>query len=228
MEWTVEAGRPDSIDEEKLKILKSAGVTRISINPQTMNQATLDIIGRHHSVDDIYKAYGLARQAGFDNINMDLIMGLPNEGIDEVRHTLECVESLKPDNLTVHSLARKHNADMTVNAGEYSSYTLADAERFMDMAGNTAARLNLKPYYLYRQKMMSGNQENIGYAIEGKEGYYNILIMEEYHSILSAGAGAITKIVDKPGHLNERIENVKDVKEYITRIDEMIERKAGI
>ena len=193
-----------------------------------MNEKTLEIIGRKHSVDDVYKAYDLARSTGFDNINMDLIMGLPNEGINEVRHTLSCMESLKPDSITVHSLARKHNADMTINADDYREYSLNDAETMMSIAADTAARLDLKPYYLYRQKMMSGNQENIGYAMEGKEGYYNILIMEEYHSILSAGAGAITKIVDTPGHLHRRIENVKDVKEYITRIDEMIERKAEI
>ncbi|MBR0435244.1 MAG: coproporphyrinogen dehydrogenase HemZ [Lachnospiraceae bacterium] len=228
LEWTVEAGRPDSIDEEKLRTLLNAGVTRISINPQTMNQATLDIIGRHHSVEDIYKTFKLARQVGFNNINADLIMGLPNEGVREVEHTLQCIKALEPESLTVHSLARKHNADMTVNADMYIDYMLSDTEKLMDMARHTADELNLKPYYLYRQKMMSGNQENIGYALPGKEGYYNILIMEEYHSIISAGAGAITKIVDTPGHLKKRIENVKDVREYIKRIDEMIERKVEI
>lgn len=228
LEWTVEAGRPDSIDEEKLRALLNAGVTRISINPQTMNQATLDIIGRHHSVEDIYKAFKLARQVGFTNINADLIMGLPNEGISEVEHTLQCIKALEPESLTVHSLARKHNADMTLNAKDYNNYKSEDAEKMMEMSADTAESLNLKPYYLYRQKMMSGNQENIGYALSDKEGYYNILIMEEYHSIISAGAGAITKIVDTPGHLKTRIENVKDVKEYIKRIDEMIERKVEI
>lgn len=228
LEWTVEAGRPDSIDTKKLNVLKSAGVGRISINPQTMNRATLDIIGRRHSVEDIYEAYRLAREAGFDNINADLIMGLPNEGEEEVRHTLSCIEKMAPESLTIHSLSRKHNADMTLNSDAYREYTLANAAKFLDMADETADRLNLKPYYLYRQRNISGNQENIGYAASGKEGYYNILIMEEYHSILSAGAGAITKIVDVPGHLYERIENVKDVRDYITRIDEMIERKEGI
>lgn len=228
LEWTVEAGRPDSIDEEKLHILKSAGVSRISINPQTMNQATLDIIGRNHSVDDIYHAYDMAVNAGFTNINTDLIMGLPNEGISEVKHTLSCIERLEPANLTVHSLARKHNADMTINDRAYEDYALNDTEEMMAASMETAKKLNLKPYYLYRQRAMSGNQENIGFAKSGYEGYYNILIMEEYHSIISAGAGAITKIVDVPGHLNKRIENVKDVNDYIKRIDEMIERKEGI
>ncbi len=228
LEWTVEAGRPDSIDAGKLNVLKNAGVTRISINPQTMNQATLDIIGRRHSVEDIYVAYNLARDVGFDNINADLIMGLPNEGEEEVRHTLRCIEKMAPESLTIHSLSRKHNAEMTLNSDAYKAYTLESAAHFLDMADETANKLDLEPYYLYRQRNISGNRENIGYAIRGKEGYYNILIMEEYHSIIAAGAGAVTKIIDTPGRLRERIENVKDVKEYIKRIDEMIERKAGI
>ena len=117
---------------------------------------------------------------------------------------------------------------MTLNSDAYKAYTLESAAHFLDMADETANKLDLEPYYLYRQRNISGNRENIGYAIRGKEGYYNILIMEEYHSIIAAGAGAVTKIIDTPGRLRERIENVKDVKEYIRRIDEMIERKAEI
>ena len=222
-EYTVEAGRPDSITREKLAVIRKHPVTRISINPQTMNQKTLDIIGRRHTVEDIRKAFADARELGFDNINMDLIVGLPGEGIEEVEHTMQEVLSLDPDSITVHSLAIKRAARLNLFKDEYKEMTFTNNQRIMEMTEQYAAKAGMFPYYLYRQKNMKGNFENVGYAKPEKEGIYNILIMEEKQSILALGAGASTKFV-----MNDRIEraeNVKDIKNYIERIDEMIERK---
>ena len=222
-ELTVEAGRPDSITWEKLAVIRKHPVTRISINPQTMNQKTLDIIGRRHTVEDIRKAFADARELGFDNINMDLIVGLPGEGIEEVEHTMQEVLSLDPDSITVHSLAIKRAARLNLFKDEYKEMTFTNNQRIMEMTEQYAAKAGMFPYYLYRQKNMKGNFENVGYAKPEKEGIYNILIMEEKQSILALGAGASTKFV-----MNDRIEraeNVKDIKNYIERIDEMIERK---
>ena len=222
-EFTVEAGRPDSITWEKLAVIRKHPVTRISINPQTMNQKTLDIIGRRHTVEDIRKAFADARELGFDNINMDLIVGLPGEGIEEVEHTMQEVLSLDPDSITVHSLAIKRAARLNLFKDEYKEMTFTNNQRIMEMTEQYAAKAGMFPYYLYRQKNMKGNFENVGYAKPEKEGIYNILIMEEKQSILALGAGASTKFV-----MNDRIEraeNVKDIKNYIERIDEMIERK---
>lgn len=224
-EYTVEAGRPDSITPEKLKVIKAHPVTRISVNPQTMNQETLDLIGRRHTVEDTKKAFFMAREAGFDNINMDLIVGLPGETERMVAHTLEEVEKLNPDSLTVHSLAVKRAARLNLFKDKYKEMTGENNQRIMDMVAKTAARLDMGPYYLYRQKNMKGNLENIGYAKVDKAGIYNILIMEEKQTILATGAGASTKIVFEHGERIERTENVKDVKLYLERIDEMIERK---
>lgn len=222
-EFTVEAGRPDSITEEKLAVIKKHPVTRISINPQTMNQKTLDIIGRRHTVEEIRQSFALARKLGFDNINMDLIVGLPGEGADEMEATMQEVISMKPDSITVHSLAVKRAARLNLFKDEYKEMTFLNNQQIMDMTVASAAKAGMSPYYLYRQKNMTGNFENVGYAEPGKEGIYNILIMEEKQSILALGAGASTKFVldDRI----ERVENVKDIKNYILRIDEMIERK---
>lgn len=228
-EFTVEAGRPDSVDRDKLMHLKAAGVDRISINPQTMNQKTLDIIGRRHSVSDVKSAFNLARECGFDNINMDLIIGLPDEGIEEVKNTLAEVQNLGPDSLTVHSLAIKRAARLNIFKDEYSDYSITNTDEIIDCTYDFAKNKGLLPYYLYRQKNMAGNFENVGYAKENCFGLYNILIMEEKQSIYAAGAGASSKILfyneDGDGDRIERIENVKDVKTYIERIDDMIERK---
>ena len=223
-EFTVEAGRPDSITEEKLQVLRAYGVSRISINPQTMNQKTLDIIGRKHTVEETKNAFLLARKLGFDNINMDLIVGLPGEEISAVEHTLREVSRLAPDSITVHSLAVKRAARLQMFKDEYREMTFTNSEEIMDMAAGYAKSAGMAPYYLYRQKNMAGNFENVGYAREGKEGIYNILIMEEKQSILALGAGASTKVVQSAERI-DRIENVKDIKSYIERIDEMIERK---
>lgn len=227
-EFTVEAGRPDSITREKLAVLREHGISRISINPQTMNQETLDLIGRRHTVQETVQAFELAREMGFDNINMDLIVGLPGEEKAEVEHTMQEISRLAPDNITVHSLAVKRAARLRLFREEHKEMTMVNNREIMDMTAAYAEQMKLYPYYLYRQKNMAGNFENVGYAREGKAGIYNILIMEEVQSILALGAGASTKMVWARDRI-ERIENVKDIKNYIERIDEMIERKrAGI
>lgn len=223
-EFTVEAGRPDSITREKLEVLRAHGISRISINPQTMNQATLDLIGRRHTVQETVDAFHLAREMGFDNINMDLIVGLPGEEKSEVEHTLREVVKLDPDSLTVHSLAVKRAARLRLFQEEHKEMTMTNNSEIMDMTAAYARDMGMFPYYLYRQKNMAGNFENVGYAKEGKEGIYNILIMEEVQSILALGAGASTKLVWAKDRI-ERVENVKDIRNYIDRIDEMIERK---
>lgn len=224
-EFTVEAGRPDSITREKLAVIKKHGVTRISINPQTMKDETLKIIGRHHTVEQFINAYKMAREEGFDNINMDFILGLPDENADDIRYNMKMVEELKPDSLTIHSLALKRAARLNIFKDKYKDYAFENSEEIMEITKETAKRLDLEPYYLYRQKNMTGNLENVGYARKSREGIYNILIMEEKQTILAVGAGASTKMVFPDGKRIERIENVKDVDLYIEKIDEMIERK---
>lgn len=230
LEFTVEAGRPDSITREKLETLKKWDITRISINPQTMKDETLKIIGRRHTVAQTVESFQLARELGFDDINMDLIMGLPEESLEDVRDTLEQVKALKPDNLTVHSLALKRAARLNMFKEDYKDYKMVNTTEHMNLTAEYAKKMGLEPYYLYRQKSMAGNLENVGYASLGKAGIYNILIMEEKQTIVACGAGASTKRVwNEPNpdgtHRIERCENVKDVAQYIERIDEMIERK---
>ena len=234
LEFTIEAGRPDSITEEKLQVIREYPVTRISINPQTMQQKTLDLVGRRHTVEDVENVFRLARRMGFDNINMDLIAGLPGENAEDMRDTLARIEALCPDSLTVHALAIKRAARLgqegrTANLG-------SEIERMIDEAAASAGRMGLTPYYLYRQKNIAGNFENVGYAEVDKAGIYNILIMEEKQTILGTGAGASTKIYSpepirmangKESNLI-RIENVKNITEYISRIDEMIQRKCSM
>ena len=248
LEYTVEAGRPDSITEKKLQVIKRHGVTRISINPQTMQQKTLDRIGRKHSVQEVKDIYQMARKLGFDNINMDLIAGLPGEGLEDMKDTLAQIQELAPDSLTVHSLAIKRAAQMGQEKStlgyvrdleeqtEHPERMAEALSAMIECAHETAYEMELVPYYLYRQKNIAGNFENVGYAKVDKAGIYNILIMEEKQSIIAAGAGASTKIVlpvpvPVPGSRNGktttliRVENVKSIRDYIARIDEMIERK---
>ena len=252
-EITVEAGRPDSITREKLEVLKAHNIGRISINPQTMQQKTLDVIGRKHTVEDIRNVYGIARELGFDNINMDLIAGLPGETAEDMRDTLAQIQEMAPDSLTVHALAMKRASRLTREQKEAKQVgeTTAEQERWeeariaetlsemIELASDFAGQMGLEPYYLYRQKNIAGNFENVGYAKVDKAGIYNILIMEEKQSIVAVGAGASTKIVipddkvvidEKTGNPKKiiRSENVKDVEQYINRIDEMIERKGEL
>lgn len=224
LEFTVEAGRPDSITEEKLKVLRKHNISRISINPQTMKQETLDIIGRHHTVEQTIQSFKLARELGFDNINMDLIMGLPQEDIEDVRNTMEILKELSPDNVTVHSLAIKRAARLSMFKDDYKDYKMINTQEHIDLTARYAAQMGLTPYYMYRQKNMAGNFENVGYARPGMAGIYNILIMEEVQSIVALGAGSVSKRVFEDGHI-ERCDNVKNVELYMDKIDEMIERK---
>lgn len=223
-ELTVEAGRADSITADKLKVLKKYGVNRISVNPQTMKQETLDLIGRRHTVEQVKEAFALAREAGFTNINMDLILGLPGEEAADVRNTIAEIEKLGPDSLTVHSLAIKRASKLSQWIQENGLSALHNTDETMQIAGEGAGRMGMMPYYLYRQKNMSGNFENVGYAKKGCFGLYNILIMEEKQSIVALGAGSISKRVYPDGRI-ERCDNVKDVSLYIEKIDEMIGRK---
>ena len=268
-EITVEAGRPDSITREKLEVLKAHNIGRISINPQTMQQKTLDVIGRKHTVEDIRRVYAMAREIGFDNINMDLIAGLPGETAEDMRDTLMQIKEMAPDSLTVHALAMKRASrmmqeqkqartkkvvmaddkameDETTQREQEAEQSRQEEARIaetlsemIELAGDFASQMDLEPYYLYRQKNIAGNFENVGYAKVDKAGIYNILIMEEKQSIVAVGAGASTKIVvpddkviidEKTGNPKKivRSENVKDVEQYISRIDEMIERKGEL
>ncbi|WP_455503421.1 coproporphyrinogen dehydrogenase HemZ [Blautia sp.] len=225
VEFTIEAGRPDSITREKLETIKKFPVTRISVNPQTMNQDTLEIIGRRHTVAQTIEAFHLARELDYNNINMDLIVGLPGEDISKVKYTLEKVKELSPDSLTVHSLAVKRAARLNMFKDKYQEMTFENNQEIMDLTQQTAYSMEMGPYYLYRQKNMKGNFENVGYAKVDKAGIYNILIMEEKQPIIALGAGGSSKLVFDHGKRIERVENVKDVTSYIARIDEMIERK---
>lgn len=191
----MEAGRPDSITRDKLKALRNHDISRISINPQTMKQATLDLIGRHHTVEQTVESFYLARELGFDNINMDLIVGLPDESLDDVRNTMECLRELDPDSITVHSLAIKRAARLRMFKEDYQEHKIVNTKEHIDLTARIAGEMGLSPYYLYRQKNMAGNFENVGYARPGKAGVYNVLIMEEKQTIMALGAGATTKFV---------------------------------
>ena len=224
-EFTIEAGRPDSFDLAKLQVMKRHGIERISINPQTLNQKTLDVIGRRHTVEDVKNAFAMAKQVGFSNINMDLILGLPGETVEDVARTLEGVRTMGPESMTVHSLAIKRASRLNQNLELYPPAPVEDVNEMIQMSWKQAEAMGMEPYYLYRQKNIAGNLENVGYAKPGKECLYNILIMEEKQSIVALGAGGSTKIVYPEENRIERIENVKSVKDYIERIDEMIGRK---
>jgi len=224
-EYTVEAGRPDTITREKLIIMKQMDVNRISINPQSMNQKTLDTIGRKHTIEDIIRVFHLAREIGHQNINMDIILGLPNESVKDVENTLIELSKLSPENITVHTLAVKRASRLKEEKDEYHLTEPGSIEQMLDLSEKHIATMGLRPYYMYRQKNMLGNFENVGYASPGKECIYNIEIMEEKESIIALGAGAITKMVYQNGERIDRVANVKSLEDYISRIDEMIERK---
>ena len=226
-EITVEAGRPDTITREKLRVLADHGVNRISINPQTMNQKTLDAVGRRHTVEQAEAALETAREIGFDNINMDLILGLPGETQEDVKRTMERIVRLKPDSLTIHTLAIKRASRLHEEEAAAADL-LAQADRRESMlqeSAAAAAALGMKPYYMSRQKNMAGNFENVGYCRPGKECLYNVEIMEERQTIFALGAGAVTKVYYPEQNRLERVPNVKNVEHYINRIQEMIQRK---
>ncbi len=224
-EFSFEAGRPDSITKEKLKAMREGGVTRISINPQSMVERTLRTIGRAHTPAQITEAFMAARECGFDNINADLIAGLSGETPEDFRYTLSQIEKLSPESLTVHTLAHKRAARLTTSPEMYEGLEAHGVPEMVGMGADWAKEHGMEPYYLYRQKNMTESLENIGYSIPGKECLYNILIMEEKQTILALGAGASSKFVRDCRERFERVENVKSVKDYVERIDDMIERK---
>lgn len=233
IEYTVEAGRPDTITKEKLLLMKKYGVTRISINPQSFNQKTLDLIGRKHTVYDVIEKYNLARDLSFNNINMDIILGLPNEHINDVKHTLDEIKKLNPDSLTVHSLALKRAARLNIELKDWTSgyylaglgvnsgneYEKREIDDMFTLSKEYAQSMDMEPYYLYRQKNMAGNLENVGYAKKGKECIYNIMMMEERQSVYSFGTGTTKKIFyEKDGKRIESIEGYKSVIDYLNKM----------
>ena len=224
-EFTVEAGRPDTITEEKLQILRDLGVDRISINPQTMDDETLKRVGRDHTAADVVRAFEMAKRAGFPCINMDTIVGLPGETAENVRGTMERIAALSPENLTVHTLAVKRSSKLKERLAETPLPTAEEAEKMLDAAQRAAFKMGMKPYYMYRQKYMRGNLENVGYTLPGFASAYNIDIMEEQTSILAFGAGAITKWILDGGSRIERVANPKDLKTYLEKADDRREAR---
>ncbi|MBQ6967004.1 MAG: coproporphyrinogen dehydrogenase HemZ [Lachnospiraceae bacterium] len=224
-EYTVEAGRPDAITYGKLKVLKENGVDRISVNPQTMNEETLKKIGRFHTVADTVRAFHEARDEGFDNINMDMILGLPDEDLSHVERTISGIAELQPDDLTIHCLAVKRGSALKEHMDRNGYSCSPDTDRMMEAAGRGAEKMGLSPYYLYRQKNMSGNFENTGWSKPGKEGLYNILMMEEVQSIAAVGAGTVSKYVGQESGDISRYGTPKDLNSYFGSIDEIISKK---
>jgi len=223
MEYTVEAGRPDTITPGKLNAIRDAGVGRISINPQTMNDRTLRVIGRAHTAQQVEEAYAMAREAGIRHINMDVIAGLPGETLADFAHTMEAAKRLRPESLTVHTLAIKRSSRLHLENAPLPDGDTAAA--MVRLGLETAYGMGLEPYYLYRQKYMAGNQENVGYALPGHACQYNVDIMEETTHILALGAGGISKrVYPEEGHIG-RAPNVSNIEQYIARVEEMAQRK---
>ncbi|MBU3111362.1 coproporphyrinogen III oxidase [Clostridium lacusfryxellense] len=227
-EFTVECGRPDSITRQKLITMKNYGVHRISINPQTMNDDTLDLIGRNHNAKDVYEKFEMARELGFDNINMDLIVGLPGEKITHIINTCDKIFGIKPDSVTIHGMSIKRASRLHENMLNNYRFEIPaqyELNKMYELTVELSKKLDMKPYYMYKQKNMVGNMENVGYAIPGKEGIYNIQMIEEKQTVIALGADAVSKVVFLEENRHERFANVKDVREYIKRVDEMIEKK---
>ena len=225
-EYTVEAGRPDTITAEKLAVLARRGCSRVSVNPQTMQDAVLERMGRAHRADDILRAYALARESGIGCINMDLIAGLPGDSAAGFRASLEQVLALGPENVTVHTLALKKGSRLMEEGGGLpSGAAVAD---MLDFAWAALRAAGQRPYYLYRQKYMSGSFENVGWCRPGAESLYNICMMEELHTIVSLGGGGVTKLVDRATGYIERLANAKYPQEYIQKIDAICADKARV
>lgn len=214
-EFTLEAGRPDTITAEKLAIIKDNGVTRVSVNPQTLNPAVLEIIGRHHTVDDFFKAYELVKKSGIKHINTDLIAGLPSEGFQSFSETVDRIIDLRPDNITVHTLCIKSAADFASRAVDICN-TFSETTKCVDYTQLACKNAGYIPYYIYRQKNTVDNLENVGFALPGTEGRYNIYMMEEVHSVFSVGAGAVSKLVSPEGGKIDRIFDYKYPYEYLS------------
>ncbi|HWR22146.1 MAG TPA: coproporphyrinogen dehydrogenase HemZ [Feifaniaceae bacterium] len=229
MELTVEAGRPDSLNEEKLRALHAAGAGRISLNPQTMQPETLKRIGREHTPEELIAIYRLAREIGFQSINMDVIAGLPGEGASEFLDTLQQIEALGPDNLTVHTLAIKRSSRLKERIEAYPLPGAAEAERMVEFGMEYAQSMGMRPYYMYRQKYMRGNLENVGYAVPGRECVYNVDMMEEAVSVMAHGAGSMTKRVFAGRDLRvERLPAPKDIVTYLNKLSAFMENKKAL
>jgi len=228
LEYTVEAGRPDTITKEKLKAIKAGGATRISINPQTMNDSVLEAIGRRHTAQQTVEAYKLAVSEGFTNINMDLIAGLPTDTFEGFKNTLDKVIELNPQSVTIHSLSMKRASTLSVNEELPEIETGKTAALMVDYGRKNLTDNGIVPYYMYRQSKTVGNLENVGYARKGFECLYNVYIMDETHTILGCGASAVTKLREPNGDFISRIFNFKYPYEYISRFSELTERKKGV
>lgn len=226
VEYTVEAGRPDTITREKLEVLRDQGVERISINPQTLEDEVLAAIGRKHSAQDILDAYALAREVGFDSINMDLIAGLPRDSFEGFRRSLEGVLALRPENVTVHTLALKKGSRLMEEGGALPSGE--ETARMLDFSRDTLREAGFLPYYLYRQKYMSGSLENVGWCLPGKESVYNIIMMEELQTVVSIGGGGVTKLVDRKNGRIVRLPNPKYPHDYLSSRDKILTQKDEI
>ncbi len=227
-EFTVEAGRPDTLNIDMLNMLKKNKIDRISINPQTMCDNTLKLIGRNHSANDIISTYNMARKIGFKTINMDLIIGLPNEGLKELEYTLQEIEKINPDNLTIHTLAIKKASRLKKSMNKYVFADDDTIKAMLELTKKYIKKMDMYPYYMYRQKQTLANYENVGYCKHDKESIYNILMMEERQTIIAVGAGGISKIYTPKTNGVQRVPNVKGLVEYINRTDEMIKRKSMI
>ncbi|ADG82775.1 coproporphyrinogen dehydrogenase HemZ [Thermincola potens] len=224
-EITLEAGRPDTLTREKLAVSRKLGVTRLSINPQSMNPRTLNNIGRLHTPEDIESAFKMARQAGFNNINMDIIIGLPGETAPDVENTLLKIEPLAPENLTVHTLAVKRASQIRENRERYELPEETEITKMLAITEEYTEKWGMHPYYLYRQKYMVGPTENRGYAVEGYDCIYNIQVIEERQTIIGLGAGAGSKFVNPADWTLTNLYNPKDPEAYINRVDELLEKK---
>ena len=228
-EFTVEAGRPDTITQEKLVALREQGISRISINPQSLSDQVLRNIGRRHTAQDVADAFKLAQQLGFSNINADLIVGLPGDDLESFRHTLNGVIDLGASNVTVHSLALKRSARLNAPGGDLSLHSQSgETAAMMDYSIQRLTEEGFEPYYLYRQTRMAGNLENTGWAKPGTICRYNIYTMDESNSVIACGAGGVSKLKDPYSGRLERIFNFKYPYEYITRNGEILERKDGV
>jgi oxygen-independent coproporphyrinogen-3 oxidase len=227
-EFTVEAGRPDSIDEMKILAMRTVGVNRVSINPQTMQEKTLKLIGRRHSSQDIIEMLEKIRYSGIPIVNMDIIVGLPGEGVQEMTSTMEQLTDLAPDNLTVHTLAIKKGSLLKETRGEYILPGEDMAVNMLNIASSYARSWGMVPYYLYRQKYMTGNLENVGYCNPGKESIYNIQIIEERQTIIGVGPAAATKAVNPGEWRLTSSYHPKDLATYINKIENCLERRATL
>jgi oxygen-independent coproporphyrinogen-3 oxidase len=230
LEFTLEAGRPDTITKEKLDVAKELGVTRISVNPQTLNDDILREIGRNHTREDFFRAYRIAEESGIRDINVDLIAGLPGDDFLSFSETIDGIIKLQPTNITVHTFCVKKASDVLRNNSDIYSLTGGDAAKSVSYSQLNTKFAGYKPYYMYRQKNTVGNLENVGFSIEGHEGIYNVLMMEEVQTIFAVGAGAVSKFVDYKGYgakdtLIKRLFNPKYPYEYLKMAED---RRNGI